>query len=81
MHGRLKVKTTAQQEAEKKANRQRKVKEYKHAMEAVAQARKQGHLEEAMKVSAAILMANPDISTMWNIRKEVILKQKKKENV
>ena len=35
MHGRLKVKTTAQQEAEKKAHREEKLKTYETAMAAI----------------------------------------------
>ena len=40
MHGRLKVKTTAQQEAEKKKHRQEKLETYENAMKAILDTRK-----------------------------------------
>ena len=88
MHGRLKVKTTAQQEAERKAHREEKLKTYQTAMsaifanrEALKNASSSDEISEEdtikiqqalMKMTAGVLMANPDISTLWNIRKEVL---------
>lgn len=74
MHGRLKVKTTAQQEAEKKAERAKKVEHYKAAMAQVFQMRaEEGEVTDAMlKVTAGLLLSNPDITTLWNIRKQTI---------
>ena len=77
MHGRLKVKTTAQQEAEKKAQRIEKMKTYQGAMSAILN-RRRGPEETwkdplTLKMAGGILMANPDITTMWNIRKETLL--------
>ena len=88
MHGRLKVKTTAQQEAERKAHREEKLKTYQKAMsaifanrEALKNASSSDEISEEdkikiqqalMKMTAGVLMANPDISTLWNIRKEVL---------
>ena len=40
MHGRLKIKTTAQQEAERKAHREEKLKTYEGAMKAIFMTRK-----------------------------------------
>ena len=85
MHGRLKVKTTAQQEAERKAHREEKLKTYQTAMaaifanrEALKNASSSDEISEEdtikiqqalMKMTAGVLMANPDISTLWNIKK------------
>ena len=90
MHGRLKVKTTAQQEAERKAQREEKLKTYETAMAAIFEHREMfknaSQNEEMkeedniriqktlMKMTSGVLMANPDISTLWNIRKEVLEK-------
>ena len=74
MHGRLKVKTTAQQEAERKAERAEKVKSYTKAMTGILDRRDQGCQDEMqLKMTGMVLMGNPDISTLWNIRKEVLL--------
>lgn len=73
MHGRLKVKSTAQQEAERKAERQKKVLMYKAAMAAIFDKRETGQKdEELLKMTAGVLMSNPDITTLWNIRKETL---------
>ena len=89
MHGRLKVKTTAQQEADRKVYREEKMKTYQIAMAAIFENREALKnasnndtsedevikIQQAlMKMTAGVLMANPDISTLWNIRKEVLTK-------
>jgi len=74
MHGRLKVKTTEQQEKEKKIERAAKLKVYRQAMDTILNRRKEGHQDEMqLKVSAQVLQSNPDITTLWNIRKQVLL--------
>ena len=83
MHGRLKIKTTAQQEAEKKAQRQEKLQIYQKAMETIFANRKALKtdpnpeqkdilIKTQMKLTSGVLMANPDISTLWNIRKQIL---------
>lgn len=77
MHGRLKVKTTAQQEAERKAEKEKKCSLYGAAMKDIFKDRLSAASdfsknETLLKKTAAVLCGNPDISTLWNIRKEVI---------
>ena len=73
MHGRLKVKTTAQQEAEKKKERAVKLAGYRHAMAAILARRRDGHQDgEQLQLTAQVLTANPDIHTLWNIRRECV---------
>ena len=83
MHGRLKIKTTAQQEAERKAQRQEKLQTYQKAIEAIFANRKAIKadanpeqkdilIKTQMKLTSGVLMANPDISTLWNIRKQIL---------
>jgi len=73
MHGRLKVKTTAQQEREKAVERAGKLQHYRKAMSAVLTRRAAGCRDgEQLKLTAALLLANPDIGTLWNVRREVV---------
>ena len=75
MHGRVKVKSTAQQEAERKAEREAKLAKYREAMKAIFNHRHD--LEKAndvLRTAAVVLSGNPDITTLWNIRKELIPK-------
>lgn len=72
MHGRLKVKTSEQQAAEKKAARAEKMKIYQGAMSALLSHRLQ-HSEAQLKMTSGLLHANPDITTLWNIRKEALI--------
>jgi geranylgeranyl transferase type-2 subunit alpha len=73
MHGRLKVKTSAQQEAEKKADRAKKCAGYKATMNNIFGRREAGEKDDLqLKMTGGVLMGNPDITTLWNIRKEVI---------
>lgn len=82
MHGRLKVKSTEQQKAEEEAKRDDKLKTYQYAMGKILENRETWKNSaagetpnEAWKMTAGVLMANPDISTLWAIRKENIEKE------
>ena len=71
MHGRLKVKTSAQQEAEKKKERAVKLAGYRQAMAAILSRRSEGRQDEQqLKLTGQVLLANPDLNTLWNIRRE-----------
>lgn len=74
MHGRLKVKTTAQQDAEKQVERKAKLGAYRQAMSAILSRRKEGKKDaQQLKMTSQVLQANPDIHTLWNIRRECVL--------
>ena len=82
MHGRLKVKSTEQQKAEEEAKRDDKLKTYQYAMGKILENRETWKNSaagetpnEAWKMTAGVLMANPDIYTLWAIRKENIEKE------
>lgn len=105
-HGRLKVRTTAEQQEIKARERAKKLVIYKTAMDKIftkviqennnlirsqsnltkiiitfqLYQRKAGELDdEILRITAQVLTENPDISTLWNIRKETILKIKEEK--
>ena len=46
---------------------------YRKAMAAIISRRKEGARDEKqLKLTAGVLMANPDIHTLWNIRRECV---------
>lgn len=74
MHGRVKVKSTAQQEEEKKKEREKKLKIYVTARDACFSKRKEGVFdEEALQLSQQLLASNPDFATLWNYRREILM--------
>uniref|UniRef100_A0A2M4CHR6 Geranylgeranyl transferase type-2 subunit alpha n=1 Tax=Anopheles darlingi TaxID=43151 RepID=A0A2M4CHR6_ANODA len=80
MHGRLKVRTSAEEAARKKKAQQEKVKAYRAAMNAVlAKKAANSYDSEMMELTTAMLSNNPDIATLWNLRRTCIL-QRRDEN-
>jgi len=74
MHGRVKVKSSAQQEAEKARERAGKLAAYRAGMAAVLGRRREGVKDaKQLQLSSQILLANPDIHSLWNLRREVLL--------
>ncbi|MFT7809354.1 geranylgeranyl transferase type-2 subunit alpha [Arapaima gigas] len=74
MHGRVKLKSSAQQEEEKRKEREKKLKVYLSSRDACFSKRKQGLLdEEALQLTQQLLSANPDFATLWNYRREILL--------
>ncbi|CAM4682841.1 unnamed protein product [Leuciscus chuanchicus] len=74
MHGRVKIKSTAQQEEEKRKEREKKLKAFVSARDAVLKKRSAGEQdEEALHLTQLLLSSNPDIATLWNYRREVLL--------
>ncbi|XP_011159500.1 geranylgeranyl transferase type-2 subunit alpha [Solenopsis invicta] len=72
MHGRVKVRTTAEQEEIRKRERAAKVAEYKADIAIVFQKRKDKIWDdELLTCIRRMLMNNSDIYTLWNIRREV----------
>uniref|UniRef100_W5K0A0 Geranylgeranyl transferase type-2 subunit alpha n=1 Tax=Astyanax mexicanus TaxID=7994 RepID=W5K0A0_ASTMX len=74
MHGRVKVKSTAQQEEEKRKGREKKLKVYLTVRDAIFSKRSNGELdEEALQFTQQLLCSNPDFATLWNYRREILL--------
>lgn len=78
MHGRLKVKTTKEQEEEQKIKDREKAYHFRHLTDRLFELRasiKTGeNLDSIFKLTTELLLLNPDFYTVWNIRKESILK-------
>uniref|UniRef100_I3J433 Geranylgeranyl transferase type-2 subunit alpha n=1 Tax=Oreochromis niloticus TaxID=8128 RepID=I3J433_ORENI len=73
-HGRVKIKTTAQQEEEKRKEREKKLKIYVAARDACFSKRNEGIWDdEALQLTQQLLSSNPDFATLWNYRREILL--------
>ncbi|XP_020348263.2 geranylgeranyl transferase type-2 subunit alpha [Oncorhynchus nerka] len=74
MHGRVKLKSTAQQEEEKRKEREKKLKIYVAGRDAIFTKRMEGVLDdEALQLTQQLLSSNPDFATLWNYRREILL--------
>uniref|UniRef100_A0A336M0Z2 Geranylgeranyl transferase type-2 subunit alpha n=1 Tax=Culicoides sonorensis TaxID=179676 RepID=A0A336M0Z2_CULSO len=83
MHGRLKVRTTEEEQIRKKKEQEIKVKAYRLGMAKIFKKRQNNELDmELYELTSRILSSNPDVTSLWNIRRECILLlvSKKKEN-
>ncbi|XP_015517321.2 geranylgeranyl transferase type-2 subunit alpha isoform X1 [Neodiprion lecontei] len=71
MHGRVKVRTTAEQEELKKIERAKKVVQYRAGIDLIFKKRKEGIWDdEIFLMSEQMVLKNPDIYTLWNVRRE-----------
>ena len=74
MHGRVKVRTSAEQEALKRKERAEKLKHYRAGISLVFQKRlDKVYDSELMMVTERLLIENPDNYTLWNIRREAFV--------
>ncbi|XP_025835760.1 geranylgeranyl transferase type-2 subunit alpha [Agrilus planipennis] len=74
MHGRLKVRTTEEQRLLKEKEQQKKLTAYQTGMKQILSTRNPTSYDpKSFAISAQLLVVNPDIYTLWNYRKEVIL--------
>ncbi|CAG9814069.1 unnamed protein product [Phaedon cochleariae] len=77
MHGRLKIRTSEDQKLRKQKEQQKKLAAYHMGTEKILSSRKQDTYDpESISICTQILVVNPDIYTLWNYRKEVILIKK-----
>ena len=73
MHGRLKVRTTEEQQERKQLEREKKLKIYKYAMsECLGRVRDSQYDLPGLKMSEEILSNNGDIQTLWSMRKTTL---------
>lgn len=77
MHGRLKIKTSAEQQAEKQKEREKKLLLFQASYKkATAKRESQEFDDEALSIVSGLLLANPDLYTLWNFRKEILLQMR-----
>ncbi|XP_055639307.1 geranylgeranyl transferase type-2 subunit alpha [Toxorhynchites rutilus septentrionalis] len=75
MHGRLKVRTSAEEAIRKRKEQDQKAKAFRSGMSRVLAKKAAGELDDEMMVlTGKILGSNPDIATLWNLRRLCILK-------
>jgi len=75
LHGRVQVKTSAQQDEEKRLERAAKLKGYRGAMASIFKQRGDTLNDELqLDLTSRVLLSNPDIGTLWNIRREILLR-------
>eukprot|EP00051_Salpingoeca_urceolata_P008530 m.106795 g.106795 ORF g.106795 m.106795 type:complete len:577 (-) comp15802_c1_seq2:164-1894(-) len=73
MHGRVKVRTTAEQAAAKAAERAAKAKAYSTLLAGIMAKRAAGDRDaKALELTASLLTRNPDFATVWNYRRVVL---------
>uniref|UniRef100_H3A6R2 Geranylgeranyl transferase type-2 subunit alpha n=1 Tax=Latimeria chalumnae TaxID=7897 RepID=H3A6R2_LATCH len=77
-HGRIKVKTTEEQQEVKRKEREKKLQLYLTCISTVFKKRQNGELDQEMlELTSQILGVNPDVATLWNYRREVFLELRK----
>ncbi|XP_030043576.1 geranylgeranyl transferase type-2 subunit alpha isoform X2 [Microcaecilia unicolor] len=81
MHGRIKVKTTEEQQEAKRKEREKKLQLYTATTTAIFQKRQSQELDqEVLELTNQILGANPDFATLWNFRREIFLHSEKEKS-
>uniref|UniRef100_A0A8B9MB45 Geranylgeranyl transferase type II subunit alpha n=1 Tax=Accipiter nisus TaxID=211598 RepID=A0A8B9MB45_9AVES len=66
-HGRLKLRPP---DAARRRQREEKLRLYRSAMATLLEKRERGELDaEALELTGAVLAANPDVGTCWNLRR------------
>lgn len=82
MHNRLKVRTTEAQKAAADREKEKKLQLYRNTINDVFERRSRKEYDVlALKSSEGLLRSNPDIVTIWNYRKEILLKLKPSEEI
>lgn len=76
MHGRLKVRTTEEQRLIKEKEELKKLAAYQQGQKLIfANRAADPYNKDSFDVSAQLLTHNPDIYTLWNYRREVLLRE------
>lgn len=74
VHGQLKVRTSAEQKAARERERAEKLQLYQTEYENILNDRQSSDFIDLFKRTENLLIEHPDCFTLWNIRRELILK-------
>jgi geranylgeranyl transferase type-2 subunit alpha len=74
VHGQVKVRTSAEQKAAKERERAEKLRLYLTEYETILNNRQSTDFLNLLKQTENILSEHPDCFTLWNIRREILLK-------
>ncbi|XP_055548467.1 geranylgeranyl transferase type-2 subunit alpha [Wyeomyia smithii] len=75
MHGRLKVRSSAEEAARKRKEQEEKAQKFRSGMGRILLKKVSDELDdEMMELTGRILTSNPDIATLWNLRRRCIQK-------
>jgi len=77
----LKIRTDAEKAAAEKKKNEEKASKFQAGMQAVVSMRSKGVRDDTvLDLTAKLLQVNPDVYTLWNYRREVLLDRKPSEN-
>lgn len=74
VHGQIKVRSSEEQEAVRQKKKQEKLDQYKSSCEQIYEKRQSAEPNVLLKDTASVLVEHPDCFTLWNIRRESIIK-------
>ncbi|XP_058452584.1 geranylgeranyl transferase type-2 subunit alpha [Malaya genurostris] len=73
MHGRLKVRSSAEEAARKRKEQEQKAQKFRAGMGRILMKKVANELDqEMMDLTGRVLSSNPDIATLWNLRRRCI---------
>ncbi|XP_019849488.1 PREDICTED: geranylgeranyl transferase type-2 subunit alpha-like [Amphimedon queenslandica] len=73
MHGRLKVRSTAEQEEARRREKEKKVLWYREKNESIFAKRAAGEKDrDTLKLTEEVLLENSDVGTLWSYRREIL---------
>ncbi|XP_064395199.1 geranylgeranyl transferase type-2 subunit alpha-like isoform X2 [Halichondria panicea] len=76
MHGRVKVRSSEEQDRARKKERDDKASAYKTVMAQIFNKRESGCLDdECLSLTREVLCVNPEIATLWNYRREIFVER------
>lgn len=74
VHGQLKIRSSAEQRAARERERAEKLRQYLSGCEEILADRRQADPSTLFKRTESILVDQPDCFTLWNVRRETILR-------
>ncbi|XP_014248175.1 geranylgeranyl transferase type-2 subunit alpha [Cimex lectularius] len=77
MHGMAKIKASEAEKEKKRKEKEDKARQYMESMKKILEKREKSEMDdEALTLMSDILVEHPDVYTLWNFRKEILLTYK-----